>query len=131
LRLSFALTAPERAAKLAAALGPWPVSGAALQIGAKALADHAWRQSARGAVDRSARQLDSILTAAGLEIVGGTALFRLVSTPLAAELFRHLGEAGILVRRFYTVSSWLRFGLPADETARARLSAALGKFRRP
>ncbi len=39
LRLSFALAAPEIATRIGAALGPWPVSSAALTIGAAALAD--------------------------------------------------------------------------------------------
>ncbi len=37
VRLSFALAAPNIAARLAAALGPWPVSGAAIAIGTEAL----------------------------------------------------------------------------------------------
>ena len=55
LRLSFALASPQIAARLAAALGPWPVSGAALAIGAKALADTAWRETTRSLARRARR----------------------------------------------------------------------------
>ena len=47
LRLGFALAAPPLAARLAALLGPWAVSGPALAIGAKALADRAWIETTR------------------------------------------------------------------------------------
>ena len=47
LRLSFAIAAPNIAARIAAALGPWPVSSAALAIGAAALADTQWKERAR------------------------------------------------------------------------------------
>ena len=56
LRLSFALAAPEIAARIGTALGPWPVSSAALAIGAAALADAEWqeadaRQARRGGAE--------------------------------------------------------------------------------
>ena len=125
LRLSFALTSPKIAAEFAAALGPWPVSGAALAIGAKALADKAWIEKTRGALVASARRLDAALIQAGLQVVGGTSLFRLVRTAKAEALFGHLGEAGIFVRRFPEQPTWLRFGLPGREQDWRRLSAAL------
>ena len=127
LRLGFALAAPPIAARLSATLGPWAVSGPALAIGAKALADTAWIDAARRASKASA-QLDAILTHSGLDIVGGTTLFRLVRTPAARELFHHLGRAGILVRGFPEQANWLRFGLPAAEAWR-RLQIALAAFR--
>ena len=43
IRLGFALAAPALAVRLGAALGPWAVSGPALAVGGKALADTAWR----------------------------------------------------------------------------------------
>ncbi|HJS87564.1 MAG TPA: aminotransferase class I/II-fold pyridoxal phosphate-dependent enzyme, partial [Acetobacteraceae bacterium] len=42
LRLGFALAAPERAAAIREALGPWAVSGPAIAIGKRALGDAAW-----------------------------------------------------------------------------------------
>jgi cobalamin biosynthetic protein CobC len=125
LRLGFALAAPEIATRLAAMLGPWAVSGPALAIGAKALADAAWIKKTRSRLASSAEKLDGLLTDSGLGIVGGTNLFRLVRTGAASKLFHHLGRAGILVRRFPERSDWLRFGLPADEKAWRRLQIAL------
>jgi len=130
LRLGFALAAPEMAARLTTMLGPWAVSGPAIVIGAKALADAAWIKKARRRLEDSAGKLDAILTKSGLNIVVGTNLFRLVRTDAASELFHHLGCAGILVRRFPEHANWLRFGLPANEKAWRRLQIALAAFQR-
>jgi cobalamin biosynthetic protein CobC len=125
LRLSFALAAPEIAGRLAAALGPWPVSGAAPVIGAEALSDGAWRKATRASLEAAARRLDALLADAGLDIVGGTNLFRLVWTREAERIFRRLGERGVLVRRFELQPEWLRIGLPGSEAEWQRLAAAL------
>lgn len=125
LRLGFALLARERAARLRAALGPWAVSGPAVAIGRRALGDAPWRSAAKARLDAAAARLDARLAAAGLEVVGGTSLFRLARGGAAQDVFARLGRAGILVRRFAERPDWLRFGLPADEAAWARLDAAL------
>jgi cobalamin biosynthetic protein CobC len=130
LRLGFALAAPEIAARLAATLGPWAVSGPAIATGAKALADAAWIKKTRDRLAKSAEKLDDLLTDSGLDIVGGTNLFRLMRTDAASELFHLLGSAGILVRRFPEQPQWLRFGLPANEKAWRRLQIALAAFKR-
>jgi cobalamin biosynthetic protein CobC len=125
LRLGFALTEPDLAARLRATLGPWPVSGPAIEIGACALADRAWLEAAKERLGRGVRRLDALLTKAGLDLVGGTALFRLVGSARAAELFQALAQAGILVRRFDYHPDWLRFGLPGPEAEWQRLADAL------
>jgi cobalamin biosynthetic protein CobC len=125
LRLGFALAAPALATRLAAMLGPWAVSGPALAVGAKALADAAWIDRTRRELAQEAQKLDAVLTDAGLDIVGGTGLFRLARLAAAPALFEKLGGAGILVRRFPDHADWLRFGLPADERAWRRLAGAL------
>jgi cobalamin biosynthetic protein CobC len=125
LRLSFALAPPNIAARIAAALGPWPVSGAALAVGMKALDDTQWQTSARTSLAEGALRLDTELSKAGLDIVGGTSLFRLARSNSAAQMFQALGEAGILVRRFTEHPPWLRFGLPGSEDAWRRLEKAL------
>jgi len=130
LRLGFALAAPQTAARLAALLGPWAVSGPALAAGTTALADRAWIEATRTRLAKAAGRLDLVLTEAGLGIVGGTSLFRLVHTQTAGDVFHHLGRAGILVRRFADHPDWLRFGLPASEQARRRLQCALAAFPR-
>ena len=125
VRLGFALATPALAARLRAALGPWAVSGPALAIGAAALADAAWIAATRVRLAESARRLDALLADAGLDVVGGTALFRLARGAAAADLFDRLGRAGIFVRRFADQPTWLRFGLPGAQAAWARLEAAL------
>jgi cobalamin biosynthetic protein CobC len=128
LRLGFAVAAPEIAARLKAWLGPWAVSGPAIAIGETALADLAWAKATRTTLAADARRLDELLTGSGLDIVGGTPLFRLVRTVKAEALFHYLGGAGILVRRFVEQPTWLRFGLPGHEEAWRRLGAALAAF---
>jgi cobalamin biosynthetic protein CobC len=125
IRLSFALAAPNIATRLAVALGPWPVSSAAIAVGTEALADADWRQAARKALAEAAGRLDVLLARAGLALIGGTSLFRLVRTADAARLFQTLGQAGILVRRFAEHPTWLRFGLPGNESDWQRLERAL------
>jgi cobalamin biosynthesis protein CobC len=128
LRLGFALAAAPLAARLRATLGPWPVSGPALAAGEAGLADAAWAEEMRETLARDAARLDRLLTRAGLEVVGGTSLFRLVHTPGAGSLADRLGRAGIVVRRFAEAPAALRFGLPAGEAAWQRLDAALNAF---
>ena len=129
LRLGFALAPADLAARLNASLGPWPVAGPAIVIGEAALADLSWAEAMRESLGRGAVRLDEILTDAGLEVVGGTSLFRLVQMPAAVELFHHLGRAGILVRHFVQQPTRLRFGLPEREDGWNRLRMALAAFR--
>jgi cobalamin biosynthetic protein CobC len=127
LRLSFAIAPPEIAARIETALGPWPVTGPALIIGRAALADAEWREKTRGALAQTVLRLETLLAKSGLEIMGGTFLFRLVRSKDAGELFQRLGEAGIFVRRFVEHPTWLRFGLPNGEAAWQRLGTALNQ----
>jgi cobalamin biosynthetic protein CobC len=127
LRLGFAIGSPPLTAALRAALGPWAVAGPALHIGALALADEPWLAEAKAARLADAARLDALLAAHG-KVVGGTALFRLLATPHAPALFAHLGRSGIYVRRFQHDATRLRFGLPGDDAAWARLRAALTAF---
>ena len=128
LRLGFALAAPQIVARLSAALGPWAVAGPAIAIGEAALRDRPWAETMRVVLAQEIGWLDEILGQGGLEVIGGTSLFRLVRTQAAAELFHHLGCAGLLVRRFIEQPTRLRFGLPNDEDARHRLRTALAAW---
>ena len=121
LRLGFALAAPPLAARLAAALGPWAVSGPALAIGAGAGGYGLDRSERAGGLAKASARLDEILAGLALTVVGGTSLFRLVQTPAAPALFHHLGRAGILVRAF-TGQCRLAALRPAGE--RTRMAAA-------
>ena len=126
-RLGFALGAPDIAARLRARLGPWAVSGPALAIGTKALADRGWIEETRQRLAAGVARLDKILAAANLDVIGGTTLFRLVRAR-ASALFGHLGRAGIFVRIFPENPSWLRFGQPAAEEDWRRLELAMAAF---
>jgi histidinol-phosphate/aromatic aminotransferase/cobyric acid decarboxylase-like protein len=44
-----------------------------------------------------------------------------------AGLAEKIGRRGIRVRRFVREPEWLRFGLPADDTAFSRVAAALAQ----
>lgn len=126
LRLGFVIAAPPLIAQLTEAQGPWAVSGPALAIGSEALGDAEWTAAARASLARAADRLDALLAAAGLTVIGGTDLFRLVADADARGLFEQLARNGILVRPFTDQPQWLRFGLPGDDAAFARLEAALG-----
>ncbi len=125
LRLGFAIAPDALAARLRAALGRWPVSGAAIAIGSKALADPDWLSATGQKLASDAAALDEILAAAGFAHVGGSPLFRLAARHDAAARYEALAGAGILVRRFDARPSWLRFGIPGCEADRSRLRAAL------
>jgi cobalamin biosynthetic protein CobC len=125
LRLGFALAAPRLINRIDAMLGPWAVAGPAIEIGRTALTDNEWRQQTLNRLATDAKRLDSLLTGAGLTIIGGTSLYRLTQSPDADDLFKRLGRAGILVRRFAEEPNWLRWGLPGDANAWQRLTDAL------
>ncbi len=126
LRLGFAIASKPVAEKLRAALGPWPVSGAAIAIGSTALTDAEWLAATRARLHAGARALDKMLAAAGFAPLGGSPLFRLVRHEDAQGWFERLAKAGILVRRFEARPAWLRFGIAGSDAGRMRLCAALG-----
>ncbi|MFZ1413708.1 MAG: threonine-phosphate decarboxylase CobD [Defluviicoccus sp.] len=128
LRLGFVIAEPALIARMAAAQGPWAVSGPALAIGIEALGDAQWIAAARDSLNIAARRLNTLLAAARLAVIGGTDLFRLITDADAAALFEHLARTGILVRPFANQPHWLRFGLPADDAAFARLETALSAW---
>jgi len=125
LRLGFALARSGIVEAIREALGPWQVSGPAIEIGKIAFAHGAWKRVTKARLAADGERLDALLRGAGLELVGGTLLFRLVASDRAGEIFERLGEAGIFVRRFSAHGDWLRFGIPGDEEEWARLTRAL------
>lgn len=128
VRLGFALTCREIRRRLAAALGPWAVSGPAAKIGRHALADAVWVKATQDRLTSATAELRPLLSNAGLRVIGGTSLFTLVETARATSLHEHLLRCGILVRRFPDRTEWLRFGLPPDDLAQNQLAAALRSF---
>lgn len=126
LRLGFAVGEARFTGALDAMLGPWAVAGPALHVGAVALGDAAWLSAAGEARAADSGRLNTLLASHG-RIVGGTVLYRLLETSQAPALFERLGRAGVYVRRFQHDPSRLRFGLPGDEAAWARLADALAQ----
>jgi cobalamin biosynthetic protein CobC len=125
VRLGFAVAGREMAERVRAALGPWAVSGPAVEIGRTALSDETWRVATRGRLVRDSERLARLLRGAEFDLAGGTPLFLLAEAEDAPARYEALGRAGILVRRFDGVSWRLRFGLPGGEAEWARLEAAL------
>jgi cobalamin biosynthesis protein CobC len=125
LRLGFALASPDTVSSLRAALGAWPVSGPAIAIGIRALADSDWLETMRARLGGDVARLDTLLSGAGWRIVGGTRLFRFAAHADARAAFERLLAAGILIRPFAGAPDRLRFGIPGDENAWRRLSVAL------
>ncbi|MEL6452407.1 MAG: threonine-phosphate decarboxylase [Pseudomonadota bacterium] len=113
LRLGFAIGDPALIAQLAEMLGPWPVPGIGLHIGAAALRDTAWAQTTRHRLDQDASRLDTAVTNAGARLLGGTALFRLYQVDDASAWQDRLAQHHIWTRTFPYASDWIRIGLPA------------------
>ncbi len=125
VRLGFAIAEKSIVDRVRDELGPWAVSGPALDIGRRALDDATWLQKAAFRLADDRRKLDSLLASAGCEIVGGTPLFCLANHPDTSGLTDRLGRQGIHVRQFAGNPQWLRFGLPANAGEFSRLAAAL------
>lgn len=123
LRLGFAIGDPALIDALEEALGPWPVSGPALAIGAEAMADPAWADETRARLALDAARLDQLLTSLGAVGVGGTSLFRLYQVQDAQAAQQHLAQHRIWSRTFPYSKDWLRLGLPAPAQW-ARVEAA-------
>ncbi|CAA7612494.1 threonine-phosphate decarboxylase CobD [Magnetospirillum sp. SS-4] len=126
LRLGFAIAMPDATARLAEMLGPWAVSGPALEVGRRALEDRAWAEATRPRLAEAAAALARSLERVGFQVMGGTTLFQLARHAEAAARHDRLGRAGILARAFADRPDLLRFGLPGDAAARTRLDRALG-----
>ncbi len=129
VRLGFAITSSETAARLDDQLGPWAVAGPALEIGIRALADKHWQETMRQRLAEATLRLDALLSHHDIPVMGGTSLFRYAHLPAAGSLFEALGRHGILVRNFLERPDHLRFGLPADETEWDRIGQALRAWR--
>lgn len=123
LRLGFVIGDPGLIRRLDSLIGPWPVSGPALAIGAAALADTEWVGLTRARLARDAARLDAML-APQVDLVGGTTLFRLYSSPIAPKLYDRLAEARVLTRVFPWNRHLIRLGLPLPE-GWTRLEAVL------
>jgi len=128
VRLGFVIAGPRVAGALRHLLGDWPVSTPAIAMGTAAYRDAAWRVEQAERIETVGVLLDFALLQ--LERIGAAPLFRLIRTPDAHGLFRHLCNHAILTRPFADRSDALRIGLPADGAALARLTTALSEYPR-
>lgn len=127
LRLGFAVGAPEAMDRINRLLGPWAVAGPTLHLGTAALNDHQWIAGMKQTLARDTSRLRETLRAAGLDRLSGTDLFQTAGTPDAPALHETLARAHIWTRIFDGWPGHIRFGLPASDTAFARLEQALPK----
>ncbi|WP_071675485.1 threonine-phosphate decarboxylase CobD [Nioella nitratireducens] len=125
LRLGFAIARPEMIARMAAMVGPWAVSGPALETGTAALRDTAWAEATRARLAGDAGRLDAMMTRAGAAVVGGTTLFRLYDVGDAAGWQDRLAKHHVWSRIFPYSDRWLRLGLPGPAAHWTRLQEAL------
>lgn len=127
LRLGFALARTDDAARLRRAIGDWPISTLAVEIGREALRDTAWHAQTRLWLAAQAQRVSRLLRKHRLHD-RGTDLFRYVEHPRAGDLHEVLAQARVWTRRFDERPHALRIGLPADENGCRRLDAALAAF---
>lgn len=128
LRLGFALTDTVLSERLTTFLGPWAVSAPAISLGIQALQDKDWQDNTRQWLEQSAARMDVLISQAGFDVLGGTALFRLIDSENAEALYHHLARRGILSRKFQYEPHWLRLGLPGREEDWEKLEVALADF---
>jgi len=124
MRLGFAIGDPSLIHVLSGMLGPWPVSGPALSVGAAALADMQWAQTTRTRLSADRAWLDQVMVATGAEVAGGTDLFGLYRVERAADLQDRLARSHVWTRIFPYSDTLIRLGLPAPDR-KHQLEAAL------
>ena len=115
LRLGFAFGDPTLCAALQESLGPWAVSGPALELGADALSNKRWAAETRAKLANSADKMDALLTKKGASLVGGTSLFRLYDVGDANAWKKRLAQGRVWSRSFPYSKTWLRLGLPPED----------------
>jgi len=118
VRLGFAIAAKDTLQSSYAGmddlLGPWAVSGPAMEIGAHALANTDWADATRTRLAQDARRLDALMQPHS-SLEGGTDLFRLYRVDDAKAWQDRLARHHIWSRIFPYSRNWLRLGLPAPD----------------
>ncbi|SFS68255.1 L-threonine O-3-phosphate decarboxylase [Sulfitobacter marinus] len=125
VRLGFVLGVPAVAGKIRDMVGPWPVSGMAIDVCKRAFEDDAWAEQTRRQLRQDAARLDVLATDLGWQLVGGTSLFRTYATRDAAKAQRDIATHHIWTRVFPYSDSWIRLGLPGSQGDWSRLEAAM------
>ncbi|MGI4861862.1 MAG: threonine-phosphate decarboxylase [Janthinobacterium lividum] len=129
-RAGFALGPRALLDRLRLELGAWSVNGPARHAVRQALQDATWQTHTRLRIDADSARLRHLLMRHGLD-ARATALFAWTPHPDAAAVHARLAESGVWTRLFSAPAASagglpsLRFGLPADDVAAARLDQAL------
>jgi cobalamin biosynthetic protein CobC len=124
VRLGFVVTSTTHAMSFRQLIGDWPVCGPAAVIGQAAYRDLLWQSEQRERLKQAGVHLDALLLDAGLELIGGTPLYRLARCADSDTLFLQLAARGILIRPFHEDPRLVRIGLPAGEEQWVRLREA-------
>lgn len=124
-RLGFAIGAPSQIEILREMAGPWPVSGPAIEIGTRALADTQWAEETIRRLRLECDKLDAIAQGAGWSLIGGCELFRLYSCQNATNAQSRLARHQIWSRIFPWSPDMIRLGLPGEDAEWKRLEIAL------
>lgn len=125
VRLGFVIGGHADISALSEMAGPWPVSGAAIEIGCAALSDNDWIEATKARLRTEVERLDGLARSAGWSVVGGTELFRLYETTNATASQDYLARRCIWTRIFPYSDRWLRLGLPGAPCEWQRLAAAM------
>lgn len=125
VRLGFAAGDHNLITQLKDRLGPWAVSGVAMEVALKAFNDTRWITQTRNRLAADRKRLENMLSKAHLTVLGGTDLFSYVRAEQALQMYEHLCQNHILIRPFANTPDKLRFGHPASANDWDRLAEAL------
>lgn len=127
LRLGFAICHQDMSERLKSKLGPWSVSGPALEIGAAAFSDVGWIASSRSTIKQHSEAQAEVVAACGLELIGNAGLFMEFEHANATGIHEALLKAHILTRAFPQRPTRLRFGMCGNMDALERFAWVLKK----
>lgn len=115
LRLGFIIAEPKVISKMRDMIGPWAVSGPALDVATRALSDHTWAAETRARLKADAARLDALMTSAGAEVEGGCDLFRLYNVESAQTWYDRFARNKVLTRVFPYSETYIRLGIPPSD----------------
>lgn len=126
-RVGFLVSGSKINTALQKKLGPWAVSGPALDVAARAYTDEKWIAETRRNLAQKMEYLVNLMVKSDFNYVGGTSLYGLFEHAEMAEVNQILISAGIYARTFDYNPNWLRLGLPANERDWLQLQTTLEK----
>jgi cobalamin biosynthetic protein CobC len=126
-RAGFVFAWPALLQALKTEIGPWTLAGPTRLAVRLALQDRDWQNTTRARLPHDSARLAALLTQYGLAPEGGSAFFQWLRHADAADIHAQLARQGVLARLFAEPSS-LRFGLPQNEAAWAKLAQALSRL---